>query len=184
MSYRTHLLCGERHLSCMPDCCSKCVMLRGISHILTHSWEAGEAFTCLNLLVHLPYICSGDKVAQLVRCRTSNQRVAGSIPGWVTLVRPWARQFIPYCFSLPSCKMGTQLPWCRCDKLHSLKSLVKTLKSLEKTSFKHLKTPKSLEKIRLNHLKTSLNHLKTLNLLEKTSLNHLKTSVNHLKKLA
>ena len=23
----------------------------------------------------------GDKVAQLVRCRTSNQRVAGSIPG-------------------------------------------------------------------------------------------------------
>ena len=24
---------------------------------------------------------NGDKVAQLVRCRTSNQRVAGSIPG-------------------------------------------------------------------------------------------------------
>ena len=49
----------------------------------------------------------GDKVAQLVRCRTSNQRVAGSIPGRGTLVCPWARQFIPYCFSLPSCKMGT-----------------------------------------------------------------------------
>ena len=47
-----------------------------------------------------------DKVAQLVRCRTSNQRVAGSIPGRGTLVCPWARQFIPYCFSLPSCKMG------------------------------------------------------------------------------
>ena len=28
----------------------------------------------------------GDKVAQLVRCRTSNQRVAGSIPGQGTLV--------------------------------------------------------------------------------------------------
>ena len=27
-------------------------------------------------------ICIGDKVAQLVRCRTSNQRVAGSIPGF------------------------------------------------------------------------------------------------------
>ena len=49
----------------------------------------------------------GDKVAQLVRCRTSNQLVAGSIPGRDTLVCPWARQFIPYCFSLPSCKMGT-----------------------------------------------------------------------------
>ena len=49
----------------------------------------------------------GDIVAQLVRCRTSNQRVAGSIPGRGTLVCPWARQFIPYCFSLPSCKMGT-----------------------------------------------------------------------------
>ena len=48
------------------------------------------------------------KVAQFVRCRTSNQRVAGSIPGRGTLVCPWARQFIPYCFSLPSCKMGTQ----------------------------------------------------------------------------
>ena len=30
--------------------------------------------------------CYGDKVAQLVRCRTSNQRVAGSIPGLGTLV--------------------------------------------------------------------------------------------------
>ena len=49
----------------------------------------------------------GDKVAQSVRCRTSNQRVAGSNPGRGTLVCPWARQFIPYCFSLPSCKMGT-----------------------------------------------------------------------------
>ena len=46
-------------------------------------------------------------VAQLVRCRTSNQRVAGSIPGQGTLVCSWARQFIPYCFSLTSCKMGT-----------------------------------------------------------------------------
>ena len=49
----------------------------------------------------------GDKVAQWVRCRTSNRRVAGSIPGRGTLVCPWARQFIPYFFSLPSCKMGT-----------------------------------------------------------------------------
>ena len=54
------------------------------------------------------FIFSLKKVAQLVRCRTSNQRVAGSIPG-----RPGhfglflARQFIAYCFSLPSCKMGT-----------------------------------------------------------------------------
>ena len=48
-----------------------------------------------------------DKVAQLVRCRTSNERVAGSIPGRGTLACPWARQFIPYCFSLSSCKMGT-----------------------------------------------------------------------------
>ena len=32
----------------------------------------------------------GDKVAQLVRCWTSNQRVAGSIPGRDTLVCPWA----------------------------------------------------------------------------------------------
>ena len=47
----------------------------------------------------------GDKVAQLVMCRTSNQRVAGSIPGHFG--RSWAKQFIPYCFSLPSCKMGT-----------------------------------------------------------------------------
>ena len=49
-----------------------------------------------------------DKVAQLVRCRTSNQRVAGSIPGHSRhFGRSWAKQFIPYCFSLPSCKMGT-----------------------------------------------------------------------------
>ena len=46
----------------------------------------------------------GDKVAQLIWCRTSNQRVAGSIPGRVTLVCSWARQFIPYCLSLPSCE--------------------------------------------------------------------------------
>ena len=51
--------------------------------------------------------CLGDKVAQLVRCGTSNQRVARSIPGWGTLVCPWARQFIPYCLSPPSWKMGT-----------------------------------------------------------------------------
>ena len=51
---------------------------------------------------------TGDKVAQLVRCRTSNQRVAGSIPGHSGhFGRSWAKQFIPYCFSLPSCKMGT-----------------------------------------------------------------------------
>ena len=41
-------------------------------------------FTMLGILV-LRYVdCAGhtgDKVAQLVRCRTSNQRVAGSIPG-------------------------------------------------------------------------------------------------------
>ena len=48
------------------------------------------------------------KVAQLVGCRTSNQRVAGSIPGHSGhFGRSWAKQFIPYCFSLPSCKMGT-----------------------------------------------------------------------------
>ena len=41
----------------------------------------------------------------LVRCRTSNQRVVGSIPGRDTLVWLWAKQFIPYCFSLPSCKI-------------------------------------------------------------------------------
>ena len=46
-----------------------------------------------------------DMVVQLVRCQTSKQRVAGSIPGRGTLVCPWARQFIPYCFSLPSCKI-------------------------------------------------------------------------------
>ena len=46
------------------------------------------------------------KVAQLVRCRTSNQLLAGSIAGWGTLVCSWARQFIPNCLSLPS-KMGT-----------------------------------------------------------------------------
>ena len=48
-----------------------------------------------------------NKVAQLVRRRTSNQRVAGSIPDRGTLVCPLARPFIPYCFSLASCKMGT-----------------------------------------------------------------------------
>ena len=49
-----------------------------------------------------------SKVAQLVRCRTSNQRVAGSIPRHSGhFGRSWAKQFIPYCFSLPSCKMGT-----------------------------------------------------------------------------
>ena len=48
-----------------------------------------------------------EKVALLVRCRTSNQYVAGSIPGRGTLVCPWERQFIPYCLSLPSCKMVT-----------------------------------------------------------------------------
>ena len=53
------------------------------------------------------YTLYRDKVTQLVRCRTSNQRVAGSIPGRGTLVCPWARQFIPYCFSLTSCTMGT-----------------------------------------------------------------------------
>ena len=46
----------------------------------------------------------GYKVAQLVRCRTSNQRVAGSLPGHSGhFCRSWAKQFIPYCFSLPSC---------------------------------------------------------------------------------
>ena len=29
-----------------------------------------------------------NKVGHLVRCRTSNQWVAGSIPGWGTLVSP------------------------------------------------------------------------------------------------
>ena len=40
----------------------------------------------------------------MVRCRTSNQRVAGSIPSRGTLVCPWARQWIAYCLSPPSCK--------------------------------------------------------------------------------
>ena len=40
-------------------------------------------------------ICLRDKVAQLVRCRTSNQRVAGSIPGQGTLVCPWAVSWVP-----------------------------------------------------------------------------------------
>ena len=61
----------------------------------------------LNQCCSLTLYIYGDKVAQLVRCWTSNQRVAGSIPGQGTLVCLWARQFIPYCFSLPSCKMGT-----------------------------------------------------------------------------
>ena len=43
------------------------------------------------------YHGTGDKVAQLVRCQTRNQRVAGSIPCCGTLVCPWARQFILYC---------------------------------------------------------------------------------------
>ena len=52
--------------------------------------------------------CLTDIVAQLVGCRTSNQRVAGSNPGHSGhFGRSWAKQFIPYCFSLPSCKMGT-----------------------------------------------------------------------------
>ena len=55
-----------------------------------------------------PHYIHGDKVAQLVRCQTSNQRVGGSIPGhYGHFGRSWAKQFIPYCFSLPSCKMGT-----------------------------------------------------------------------------
>ena len=63
----------------------------------------------LIFLVNLKYfMVTGDKVAQLVRCRTSNQRVACSIPGHSRhFGRSWAKQFIPYCFSLPSCKMGT-----------------------------------------------------------------------------
>ena len=45
----------------------------------------------------------GDEVAQLVGCRTSNQMVAGSIPGHSDhFGHSWAKQFIPYCF-----KMGT-----------------------------------------------------------------------------
>ena len=62
------------------------------------------------MYIHV-YTCvyiNGDKVAQLVGCRTSNQRVAGSNPGHSGhFGRSWAKQFIPYCFSLPSCKMGT-----------------------------------------------------------------------------
>ena len=58
-------------------------------------------FPVINVTYYHPLI-----VALLVRCRTSNQRVAGSIPGRGTLVCPWARQFIPYCLSLPSCKNG------------------------------------------------------------------------------
>ena len=47
----------------------------------------------------------GDKVAQLVRCRTSNQRVVGSIPGHSGhFGRSWAKQFIPYCSVYPAAK--------------------------------------------------------------------------------
>ena len=46
----------------------------------------------------------GDKVAQLVRCQTNNQMVAGSIPGQGTLVCPWARQFIHIASVYPAAK--------------------------------------------------------------------------------
>ena len=69
----------------------------------THTYNILIIYLQSNLYKNL----YGDKVAQLVRCRTSNQRVTGSIPGRGTLVCPWPRQFIPYCFSLPSCKMDT-----------------------------------------------------------------------------
>ena len=56
------------------------------------------------------YLLTGDKVAQLVGCRTSNQRVAGSIPGHSgQFGRSWEKQFIPYCFSLPSCKLDANV---------------------------------------------------------------------------
>ena len=60
------------------------------------------------IIIIIIIILDRDKVAQLVRCRTSNHRVAGSIPVHSGhFGRSWAKQFIPYCFSLPSCKMGT-----------------------------------------------------------------------------
>ena len=60
------------------------------------------------IIIITTYHVHGEKVAQLVRCQTSNQRVDGSIPGHSGhFGRSWAKQFIPYCFSLPSCKMGT-----------------------------------------------------------------------------
>ena len=72
------------------------VRTSGSAWLYKHSWTCGDVIKC------------GDKVAQLVGCRTSNQRVAGSIPGHSGhFGRSWERQFIPYCFSLPSCKMGT-----------------------------------------------------------------------------
>ena len=60
-----------------------------------------------DLPTHLVQELNVGTVTQLIRCRTSNQEVAGSIPGRGTLVYPWARQFIPYCLSLLSCKMIT-----------------------------------------------------------------------------
>ena len=58
-------------------------------HIIkTHDWFVFSVSTKnlngrVKVYVYLPRQSAkcGDKVAQLVRCRTSNQRVAGSIPG-------------------------------------------------------------------------------------------------------
>ena len=63
--------------------------------------------------------------------------------------------------NLNKAQMAT-LRWCRCDILHSLKSLDKTLKSLEKTLKSLENNLESLEKASLNHLKKLLNHLKKL----------------------
>ena len=55
--------------------------------------------------VPCPYLVLGDKVAQLVRCRTSNQRVAGSIPGHSGhFGRSWAKQFIHIASVHPAAK--------------------------------------------------------------------------------
>ena len=88
-------------------------MYTGMNTMLALSFYSEHIF-CIILLLSLEMLLScdmmmfGDKVAQLVRCRTSNQRVAGLIPGHpVHFGRSWAKQLIPYCFSLPSCKMGT-----------------------------------------------------------------------------
>ena len=67
-----------------------------------HAKQSPTKFSSLRPALVNNVLVLGDNVAQLVRCRTSNQWVAESIPGRGTLVSSWARQFIPYCLSLPS----------------------------------------------------------------------------------
>ena len=71
--------------------------------------------TCKKIFFSFIYvqICYGCSVVYARRQSCSiawlgvGQFVTGSIPDRGTLVCSWARQFIPYCLSLPSFKMGT-----------------------------------------------------------------------------